>query len=566
MSSEIPGSKEQPNLDKYDLTAFEEAERTNIARAIEYIERWLQMPIEEKSTDDAISIFYGYSEILMLALRANQEPSIMQLMQQFQKQLRIYKEVMDIIYPSTDALTEVSNDDPELSPLDTISLRNEPMLCEIKINQVMAEFEKLGQVLLSMLLKPYDFKILGEDIAETLENAAMQIESLSAVPESKRDTEYYRKLVTYCSVILTALINRRQRIQIESDELTEFISGMASAEEPITDDILQERYAELVAMAVKMLTFLRVDSAKLAEREAKEAELAEFQDMAAVGSVLGPVVEGVVKTVKGTLAKVPGLGKKKAKVEDDDQSTVDTYTSNIREWMETDLEEMWKQEPFIAFCTNMERLLATLEIDSEAINQKFTDKKAELVELLDLRDRGLETQVPEEKLMYKPVMRKVMVEQPHIIQPKIYYVMQELRALAEELLDEIEGKERKEVYDFEFLGSGIRAEDFERIIGRIEGLAGYSRKSINRYTLGDLEDWTSNLFINIRDRIWNNKELHRFYEEMERAREERIMERSFAKQIEAADKMMALFRVSKEELARREAERARLATDLSLDS
>jgi len=163
-------------------------------------------------------------------------------------------------------------------------------------------------------------------------------------------------------------------------------------------------------------------------------------------------------------------------------------------------------------------------------------------------------------------MRKVMVEQPHIIQPKIYYVMQELRALAEELLDEIEGKERKEVYDFEFLGSGIRAEDFERIIGRIEGLAGYSRKSINRYTLGDLEDWTSNLFINIRDRIWNNKELHRFYEEMERAREERIMERSFAKQIEAADKMMALFRVSKEELARREAERARLATDLSLDS
>ncbi|MFC1810599.1 UDP binding domain-containing protein [Patescibacteria group bacterium] len=106
----------------------------------------------------------------------------------------------------------------------------------------------------------------------------------------------------------------------------------------------------------------------------------------------------------------------------EDRNMADLCISSIRTWMGFDPEVMQEVDTLTIFYGNTLMLIETLEekagMDLESIRQRFRDKIAEFKELVDLQSRGLETEIPEEELMYKPTMRKVMVEQPRLIKPK----------------------------------------------------------------------------------------------------------------------------------------------------
>lgn len=515
-----------------------------VANSLRIIENWVNLDLAEMANEDRFQTFYGYAEQLIGIMGNTGRFDLTELKQQFKTQFA------------------------ELNGLVESGLSVDENAKQVPI--VMLRFQTLGLQLLGALADglAYDFKCFGDKNEGLLKPIVENLEILVTVPEEEMSPENYLELLNQTGLLLQMMCNGSQLINLNYEEMERYTTELITIERQLSQSTpIEEKYPNLAWLTQLLLHRIKITQKELDEIE-KQREQDGYDDLS-FGGTFGQVMEGLAESLQKVLKSVPSLGKKKVQIEEDDKSTVDTCTSNIKEWMETDIEEMWKEEPFIAFCTNTEMLISTLEqkggMDLEAINQKFNEKKAELIELLDLQSRGLETELPDEELMYKPTMRQVLVEQPYLIQPKIYYVMQELRALAEKLLDRIEGNEREQVFDFEFFGAGIPAEDFERIIGRIQGFAGYPRESINRHVHEDLEGWVDNLFIRIRDRIWNSKELKRFLKEKVAANDAGTYQASFEIYLEAADKMIDLFRVSEEELARREAERTRLATDQSPD-
>lgn len=161
--------------------------------------------------------------------------------------------------------------------------------------------------------KVYDFKCLGEDVKRFLESTVRHVETLSTLLESEINTDSYIKLFHQVSFLLASMIERKQLINLQGDEIDRFIEKMKTSERPIIDSDLskqeiekvEERYAELAELAQKLLNRLKVTPREL---EFRRAETDEFQDMA-LGSGLSEIVKTVGSTLKGALAKIPKLGK-----------------------------------------------------------------------------------------------------------------------------------------------------------------------------------------------------------------------------------------------------------------
>ncbi len=281
-------------------------------KAIDCMKRWMAMDFEQMSDTDHFAAFYGYCEMLAEELESTQGIDLSIIKNKLNKMLGTYKELMDIRYP--DAMSGLDSSYSHFTPLERISMRNEPMLLEISMNQLMIEFKEIAERLLEMIEddespdKVYDFKILGDDVEQQLESIVGEVESLSTIPDDvEMDRLIFRNLYEHTSILLQLIIERGKLISLSQEDTDKFIGMITAIEEVLFDaeidqNRLKDGYDEMAKVAQTFLNRIKVTPEEL---EANQTERDEFNDIA-VGSTLGAVVEGVREKLMGALVLIKG--------------------------------------------------------------------------------------------------------------------------------------------------------------------------------------------------------------------------------------------------------------------
>lgn len=286
-------------------------------KTIDYIKKWMAMDFEQMSDTDHFTAFYGNCEMLAEELESTKGVDLSIIKNKLHKMFGTFEELMGIRYPG--AMSGLDTSHSYFTPLERVSMRSEPIILEMKINQLMIEFKELAERLIEMHKddespeKVYDFKILGDDVELLLKSTVVEIESLSTIPSDVKVAKLnFRNLYDQTSILLHILIDRGKLIGLSQDDTDKFLDMITAVEDvlfeaEIDQAQLREGYDEMCKVAQTFLNRIKITPDEL---EANEAERKEFQDIS-IGGTLGTVAEGIRDSLKGALAIIPRLGKPK---------------------------------------------------------------------------------------------------------------------------------------------------------------------------------------------------------------------------------------------------------------